>query len=333
MSWPVLIPLGLGALVLFEVAFHLFFGRMCLAYFEDCPPFQVPAKGPLPEAERIEFANGAGQTLRGAILAQPGRAPRGLLIFCPEMKADFWSFQAYVPAAHLAGFDILAFNVRNQGPSDAEPGYQPLHWLSGKEVQDLDAAVSYARNRPEYRDLPIVLHGVSRGAGAAIQVATDRADISGVVTQGAFSCWGLLDYYMRKWKRAVIPRLQYVIPDWHNRITMAVTKRLSERRRGARYISIEPALPRLRSLPLLWMAAERDSCVPLEVADSLFARTGHPEEDLWVVPKARHNGERVAQHFEFDRRLVEFLSAVVATSAAPVTEEPTKSAPYRALGA
>ena len=333
MSWPVLIPLGLGIVVLFEVAFHLFFGRMCLAYFEDCPPFQVPAKSPLPEAERIEFPNGAGQTLRGAIQSAGDRQPRGLLIFSPEMKADFWSYQAYVPAAQLAGFDILAFNVRNQGASDSEPGYQPLHWLSGKEVQDLDAAVSYARSRPEYRNVPIVLHGVSRGAGAAIAVATSRSDIGGVVTQGAFSCWGLLDYYMKKWKRAVIPRLQYVIPDWHNRITMAVTKRLSERRRGARYISIEPSLPRLRSLPLLWMAAERDSCVPLEVADSLFARTGHPEEDLWVVPKARHNGERVAQHFEFDRRLVGFLSGVVATPAATSEGQSDSATTYSALRA
>jgi len=326
----VLIPLGIGAFALFEVAFHLFFGRMCLAYFEDCPPFQVPTKPPLPEADRIEFSNGAGQTLRGAILSRADGEPRGLLIFCPEMKADFWSFQAYVPAAQLAGFDILAFDFRNQGASDAEPGYSPLHWLSGKEINDLDAAVRFARARPEYRDLPIVLHGVSRGAGAAIAVAAQRTDISGVVTQGAFTCWSLLNYYMKKWKRAVIPRLRYVIPDWHNLITMAVTKRLSERRRGARFVSIEPSLAKLCDRPLLWMSAERDSCVPLEVASGLFARTGHEAEDMWVVPKARHNGERVAQHLEFDRRLVGFLSSIVDVPAVGLESVP---AAYKAIRA
>ena len=322
MVWPVIALAVLLGVAFFEIAFHLFFGHKALAYFESCPPAQVPSKPADPGAERIEFPNGAGQTLRGAILKSSGQTTRGLVVFCPEMKANFWSFQAYLPAARLAGFDILAFDFRNQGESDSEAGYSPLHWLTRKEISDLQAAVDFARARPEYKDLPIVLHGVSRGAGAALAVAAERSDISGVVTQGAFSCWSLLDYYMRKWKSSVVPRLQYVLPDWHNRITMAVTKRLSERRRGAHFTSIEPLLPRLAATPLLWMAAQRDSCVPTEVADSLFAKTGRPDSDFWAVPKARHNGERVAQLTEFDRRLVRFLCM---TAGIPVLPGDVKS--------
>lgn len=333
MFWPVIALAVLLGVVLFEIAFHLFFGHKALAYFEDCPPFQVPQKSADPDAKLVEFPNGSGQTLRGALLTAGDQPTRGLLIFCPEMKANFWSAQAYIPAARLAGFDVLTFDFRNQGESDSEPGYSPLHWLTGKEIADLQAAVEFARSRPEYRGMPIVLHGVSRGAGAALAVTALRSDIAGVLTQGAFSCWSLLDYYMRKWKRTVVPRLHYILPDWHNRITMAVTKRLSERRRGARYTNIEPLLPRLANTRLLWMAAQRDSCVPSEVADSLFARTGHPDADFWSVPKARHNGERVAQHAEFDRRLVRFLCGVAGIPVVPGdvrdTDQPIAASPGR----
>lgn len=333
MVWPVIALAVLLGVALFEIAFHLFMGHKALAYFEDCPPFQVPQKPADPDAELFEIPNGSGQTLRGAIFSREDQPTRGLVIFCPEMKANLWSSQAYAPAAQLAGYDVLTFDFRNQGASDAESGYRPLHWLTGKEIADLQAVVNFARSRPEYKDLPIVLHGVSRGAGAALAVAAVRSDIAGVVTQGAFSCWALLDYYMRKWKRTVVPRLHYVLPDWHNRLTMAVTKRLSERRRGARFTNIEPLLPRLAGTPILWMAAQRDSCVPLEVASELFARTGRPNGDFWSVPKARHNGERVAQHAEFDRRLVRFLCGVAGIPVVPGEvrdeEQPIAAPPAR----
>ena len=38
-----------------------------------------------------------------------------------------------------------------------------------------------------------------------------------------------------------------------------------------------------------------------------------PQEDLWIVPKAKHNTERAVAPAEFDRRLVDFFSPLAAT--------------------
>ena len=308
MFWSVAI-LCVALILLGEAAFHIYYGRRILTYFEMSPPFLAPVGVPAPTAELVAFRSGDGVVLRGAI-ARTDDSLRGLVVFCPETRADFWSYQAYIPEALASGYDILSFDFRNQGFSDADPNYQPLHWLTKFEVQDLEAAIDFARSHERYADVPIVLHGVSRGAGAALHVAATRRDIAGVVTQGAFSCWTLFDHYVRKWKRAVVPRLQYVLPNWHNWITMWVARKMSERRRGGRYVSLESSLPRLRRLPLLWMGTRRDSCIPGEVTETLFALTRHPEEDLWMAPRGRHNGERLAAPEEFDRRLRNFLDRV-----------------------
>jgi pimeloyl-ACP methyl ester carboxylesterase len=314
--WSVLLA-SLAILFIVNLVVHFVYARLALAYFEGSPPFHVVPSDPDPLAEPMEFRNRDGVTLRGVVVPQTESAPRGVLVFCPETLADFWSYQQYVPAARDAGFDIVSFDFRNEGLSDAQPGYAPNHWATTRELDDLTSVLDQLRSIPRYSQLPLVLHGVSRGGTVALQVAAQRDDVAGVIPQGAFACRPLSFHYSKKWLRTLLPRGYRFIPNWHIRVTKWMTRTMSERRRGCRLLHVDDHLPALSGKSLLWIGAERDSWVPPELTQSLFNLTGHPASDLWTAKKAKHNGERMAQPEEYDRRLIAFLNEVAESPEMP----------------
>ena len=80
----------------------------------------------------------------------PGPLERaGVVVFCHEFLGDRWSFQPYTDGLRDLGFDLFTFDFRNHGTSATEPGYEPLQWVSDREVRDLRAALAYLRSRPD----------------------------------------------------------------------------------------------------------------------------------------------------------------------------------------
>jgi len=283
-----------------------------LPILERSPPFSVEPTPPCPKAESITIRSSDGLTLRGSLHAPTEGKPRGLVIFCPELGGDHWSAAWYCHGLLAAGFAVLAFDFRNQGESDALPGYAPIHWLTEYEAEDTVSAIDYARQRADLRDLPLGLIGISRGGSAALVAAARCPDVCCVACEGVFSIGGLSLHYTLRWASLYYPAwLIRLIPIWHFRSTLALSRRISEWRRHCRYVVLEEWLPRLAGRPALMIVDGRDTYVLPEISDTLFQSFPQESSQRWLVDFAKHNMAREVDPAEFDRRIVEFFSQMV----------------------
>src|SRR5207249_3300143 len=78
-----------------------------------------------------------------------------------------WSSLPYCEHLLEAGYDVFAFESCCQGESDAQPGYEPLQWVTEFEVRDTRAAIAYLKGRPDAAPWGIGVFGISKGRGAA----------------------------------------------------------------------------------------------------------------------------------------------------------------------
>jgi alpha-beta hydrolase superfamily lysophospholipase len=281
--------------------------RVILPVFERKPTFTVESADPAPDAESIAFPTSQGLTLRGSLWT-PDDAPRGVIVFCPEMAGSHWSAQWYCHGLREAGFAVLAFDFRNQGESDALRGYEPLHWVTEYEVTDVRAAIAFVSRRPDLAELPLGLFGISRGGGAALAAAARSRGVAAVACEGAFTTDSLTMLYTYRWAELYLPGwIMRLIPRWHLAGTLALARRVSQWRRGCRYAVLERDLPRLRDQSVLFIAGERDTYVPPTVAQAMCRYIGGPRQDVWVVPEASHNRARRVDSAGFDRRVTAFF--------------------------
>lgn len=301
----------LAALFVADLAARIFIMTLVLPIFEQRPPFNVPPVEPDPEAEPVRFATTDGLTLAGSYYRPEGE-PRGLIVFCPEFGGTHWSAPSYGRGLIDAGFAVLAFDFRNQGESDAQPGYTPTHWLSRREVADVAAALKYVEERFDLADLPVGLFGVSRGANAALAAAAKAPHVSAVAAEGAFSTDAMMLHYAWRWAELYVPGwIVRFVPEWHLAGTLRLARRVSQFRHRVRYTVLERKLPRLAGRPVLLVTGGKDSYVAPVIAERLREAIGPSCEPVWVVPEAKHNQARPTDPDEYDRRLVEFFGRIV----------------------
>ena len=282
---------------------------LMLPMLERKPFFNVSPATPDPRGEEVWFPSTHGLTLRGSLYRHAPGTARGLILFCPEMAGSHWSALRYCAGLYRAGFDVFAFDFRSQGESDQFPNYEPLHWVTEYEVADVLAAVAFARQREGLGHLPLGLFGISRGGSAALIAAARLRDVQFVACEGAFATEIMQEFYAQRWAALYVPLwILRLIPDWHLRQSLALSRWVSQLRRRCRYVQFDRWLPRLRNRHVLMIAGERDTYVNAEIPRRMLARIGGPQARLWEVPEARHNLAREVAPEEYDQRLVEFFS-------------------------
>ncbi|MEQ9409863.1 MAG: alpha/beta fold hydrolase [Fuerstiella sp.] len=312
-----------GGIAALEVAIHVFSVVVIVPIFERRLPFDQTSAAPGDDAERISMPTSDGLTLRGS-LSRPRQDPLGLVIFCPEFRGTHGTAVEYCQGLLEAGFAVLAFDFRGQGESDAMPGYEPLHWLTDFEVQDLQSVMKYVRSRSDLAELPIGLMGVSRGASAALAVAAVDQQIQCVVADSAFTSDTLMVLYAARWVQYYTPKY-FRLPEWHLRISCRLALQVSQLRRRVRHPRLERLLPGLHRRSVLLIAGERDSYVPAESSRRIQKKIG-PDCAVWYVPEARHNSARQARPEEYDERLVDLFLNMVPLHRLPPSAVPARSA-------
>lgn len=308
MSWVIG---GLLVWAVLDVTFRVWAASKMLRFFEDQPPFNVRPTQSDTDGEEVWFPTTDGLTLRGTLYRHETRPARGLILFCPEMSGSRWSAMNYCAALWDAGFDILTFDFRNQGESDRQPGYQPMHWLTEYEVSDALAAIAFSRTRDGLRELPLGLFGISRGGGTALAAAARRPEVQCVACEGAFTAESMQLHYTLRWYVLYAPAwVMKFIPRWHLKQTLALVRWVSQLRHGCRYTHLERLLPRLKGRPVLMITGERDTYVGPAITETMHRSIGGDQAQLWVVPRAKHNLARDVAPADYDRRLVEFFSTL-----------------------
>jgi uncharacterized protein len=300
-------------LVVAELIFQCVFVRIIFRLFEYKPPFAVSSVPQDPSAETVSFVTKDGVTLRGSIHRQTVWPAKGLILFCPELEGSHWSASAYARGLLDAGFYVISFDFRGQGESDQHPGYDPLHWPTTFEVEDVRAAMRFIQSRPDLKDLPLGVMGVSRGSTAALIAAAESEQVKAVCCEGAYSTDSLMVHFISRWATMYVPRvLMQALPVWHIRVTSVLVRWTSLFVRRRRYIALEQWLPKIKNRSVLFVAGGRDSYVDPEIGRELSKRIDSSEVQFWLVPKAKHNRARHVGPAEYDRRLREFFNKTLA---------------------
>ena len=311
MIWVVAV---VASVLLLNAFVHLAFALVVLRLFERRVAFDVPPLPAEPGASPVELETKDGLVLRGSHFRREGGS-RGLVIFCPELDGSHRSAQTYCRGLLDAGFEVLAFDFRNQGESDALAGFEATHWLTEYEVSDVLAVIRYATNSLEHADHSIGLFGISRGAAAALVAAARTPGIRLVASEGAYSTTSLMVRFTLRLSSMYIPDWSMrPIPLWHLRNTLRMVQWIGGLRRRCRYTNLERWLPRLCNRGVLVIAGEADAYVLPEMSRQLCGRMG-PACTLWEVPGAKHNMARQTNPDEYDRRLAEFFGKLEPVAA------------------
>ena len=286
--------------------------------FLEKPLFVIPRGQPDPAAEEVALTSADGLTLRGCYQGHTAARRRGVLLFGLEFGSNRWACGPYVEYLRAAGYDVFTWEPRNQGDSDRQEGFEPLQWVTDREVADCQAALDYLKRRPDADPRGVGLYGLSKGANAGLVVAARDRSIRCAVTDGAFAHYSVMVPYMRVWFSIYNPHrpLHGLIGAWYFGTVARTAVRELGRERGVRFPDLEAAVRRLAPRPLLMIHGGADSYIKPVMARALFRYARRPKE-LWVVPDAKHNQAPHVAGTEYRRRVLEFFDRHLAGEPLP----------------
>jgi uncharacterized protein len=314
---------------------HLRIKRNYLEYlvriFQERPLFIIPRGQPVEDAEDISCRTEDGLTLQGCYL--PARTPRraGVILFGLEFGSNRWACVPYTDFLREVGYDVCTFEPRNQGDSDAQPGYEPLQWVTEFDLRDTRAALAYLKGRADADPRGVGFFGISKGGSAGVLAGARDPFVGCFVTDGIFATHTTMVPYMRKWITIYSSRyvIQKLLPRWYYAFFANIGLRQVERDRGVRFPHLEWELPRLAPRPLLMIHGEGDTYIKPDMAEALFARARRPKE-FWLVEKAKHNQAFHLAGDEYRRRVREFFLAHLPPTPGPLDRELAKGVPQTA---
>lgn len=288
-GWGVLVGVmtGLGVLL------HLFHRRLRVSL---AAPRVGLARG-LAEhgvtGETLSLATRRGRRLVGWWL--PGER-RGTVVITHGWGANRELMLPVARPLQAAGWNVLLFDARNHGDSDADTFSSMPRF-----AEDTEAVLEWLRARPGMRDAPVALLGHSVGAAAVLLAASRRDDVSAVVSLSAFAH---PDGMMRRWLAE--KRLPFFPLGWY-------VLRYVEWVIGHRFDAIAPVntLPRVRR-PVLLVHGRDDRVIPPSDAEWLHASRGATPARLHLLP----GDHDLSQHLEAElAELLAFLETALAEAA------------------
>ena len=303
--FPFLTACGLVGYVYWYVRKH-FLGQLERIFVEK-PLFVIPRGEPDPAAEDVRFSTTDTMFLQGVYFKAHKQPRKGVIVFGIEFGADRWSCRSYCDPLLDAGYDVFAYEPRNQGKSDSVVGYEPLQWITKCEVDDALGAFAYLKSRTDADPKGFGLFGISKGANAALAAMASEPSVRCAVTDGAFGLLSVMVPYMRHWVAIYSPRylVHGLLPAWFYAHIATFGIRRVERDRKVRFCHLERMVGKIRC-PVLMIHGEADSYIKMEMAKAILRRLNGAKE-LWPVPKARHNQSITVAGAEYARRVVAFF--------------------------
>lgn len=286
-----------------------------LRIFTEKPIFIIPRGTRPDDAEDIELRTPDGLMLKAAYLKNRTSQRKGVILFGLEFGANRWSCVPYCNHLLAAGYDIFTYEPRNQGDSDKDTSYEPLQWVTDRDVTDCRTALEYLKNRSDVDRHGIGMYGISKGGGAGLVVAAEDQFIRCVLTDGAFATYSTVVPYMRYWysiydKNYALHGL--ILPSYYGLIGKAGFRE-AQRQQHVRYASLENAARKISPRPLFMIHGEKDSYIRPSMALALYNYAKEPK-DFWLVGGARHNQAIELAAEEYTARVREFFDGFLAIS-------------------
>jgi pimeloyl-ACP methyl ester carboxylesterase len=315
--WPLLVVgiLIAGAVVL--ISFLARYLRIAINLFLDTP---LPVTANLtdftpPEGEIVSFPSLEGRSLRGMFIdRRPGLPDKGAVIFCHEFASDMMSAGRYAWPLVQAGYTVFTFDFRGHGQSFTPPHFEPRHWPSNHDVNDVLAAIAFVESRRDTNGMGVGILGISRGASAAVVAAVINPSVRCMAVDGVFSTDFSIDELMKRWVQIFV-RLD---PGRADRTFMmyhgfrALTMFYAELKCRCRFPSTRRALTKLDSVPIFFIQGDRDAYVRPEQARA-FHDMKPGDKDLWICPGAKHNQSVATDPKTYAAKTVAFFDRYLAS--------------------
>ncbi|RZU99377.1 alpha/beta hydrolase [Spiribacter vilamensis] len=237
----------------------------------------------------VSFPTRRGRWLSGWLLDGDPRI--GRVVICHGWGVNRLFMLSLARPLQRAGWQVLLFDVRNHGNSDADDFSSMPRF-----AEDIVAAVAWLRRNDDGDEGPLIIAGHSVGAAATLLAAAWRDDVDGVISLSGFV------HPERMMKRWLAARHVPFIPfGW-------LVLRYVEAVIGHRFATIAPVsvIGRIR-VPVLIAHGRRDRVIPPVDAEAL-ARAGDPGTTTLVWLEGDHDlSDELAEQWP---RLVAFLDAV-----------------------
>ncbi len=239
----------------------------------------------------VAIPTARGRWLSGWLL--DGDPRQGRVVICHGWGVNRLFMLALARPLQEAGWQVLLFDVRNHGSSDADSFSSMPRF-----AEDIDAAAAWLRRGDDGSEGPLVLAGHSVGAAATLLAAAWRDDVDGVISLSAFVH---PERMMRRWLRA--RRIPFMPIGW-------LVLRYVERVIGHRFEAIAPVnVIRHIHVPVLLAHGRRDRVIPPEDAEAL-AQAGDPANTQLVWLEGGHDlSEELTEQWP---RLAAFLEQMRA---------------------
>ena len=275
--------------------------------FQEKPLFIIPFGQPVADAEEVDLRTHDGLTLKGCYL-KAAEPRKGVILFGLEFGSSRWGCVPYSGFLRDAGYDIFTFEMRGQGQSPAQDGYEPLQWVTDYDIRDFQTAVSYLKTRPDRDPRGIGFFGLSKGGGAGLHVGALDEFVRCFVTDGAFGTVSTMVPYEKQWVYIYtrLPWMVWVIPHWYYVYAAHLGIRRISKIRNVTYPELEAVLHRLAPRPWLMIHGGADNYIKPDMARELLSYAGEPKE-LWLVDKAKHNQAMATANGEYQGRVLGFF--------------------------
>jgi alpha-beta hydrolase superfamily lysophospholipase len=314
------ISLGVAAaiIVLPPLALHIHilinYIPFVVRIFQEKPLFIMPFGKPVPGAEEITLTTADGVALQACYIraVQPRR---GVLLFGLEFGSNRWGCVPYCEFLREAGYDIFTFEMRGQGTSPAQAGYEPLQWVTDFELIDFQTAIAHLKNRPDRDPRGVGLFGLSKGGSAGLMSAVKDDFVRCFVVDGIFASVTTMVPYMKQFVLIYtkMPWLIPIVPDWYLRYIGRIGIRRIEKVRHCHFPALEPCMRKLTPRPLLMIHGGADNYIKPDMARALFDMARQPKE-FWLVDKAKHNQSIHLAADDYKKRVLAFFDKHLAGS-------------------
>ncbi|GLG01966.1 alpha/beta hydrolase [Alicyclobacillus hesperidum subsp. aegles] len=195
-------------------------------------------------------------------------------------------------ALHDAGFAVLMFDFRDEGDSSGNEVS-----VGEYEVRDLLGAIDYAHAHG-YAEIGII--GYSMGASTALEATALDPSVGATIADSPFAdLQTYLQQNMGTWTH--LPAFPFDAEIfWEAKHIFHLDPTAVDPLRD-----LASAKPR----PILLIAGEADTTIPMQNSEEIYAELKHnPEDRLWLVPKAVHVGAYDVEPGPYLHRVVQFFS-------------------------
>ena len=255
------------------------------------PPTARPSLNPNRlglSCEEVELKSDDGVQLSAWWMpkGKPNRPPVVILHGLGASKAHMID---YILLAQEEGNPALAIDFRGHGGSDPS-----LTSIGFHESRDAMAAMKFVRERGAGNP---VLWGTSMGAVSALLAAAQDGSAAGVIADAPFDTY----------RNTVLhhAQLMYGLSEYP---FVALAFPMIESRARFRMADVDclRAAGRIRA-PMLFLAAENDTRMPISVVHSVYDRAAGPKE-FWVIPGEGHENREFGK--EFREKIGQFLGKI-----------------------